>query len=296
MKKLLLVLSLSFSFVAAHAQYILIENFDTVPGIGWTRTNQSEPVGIGTWRQGVTTQFDAGAFNGDPTSFAMVNSASAQGNGTISNWLISPNISLENGDVIRFFSRVGLPVGQVAVTFPDRLEMRISTNGVATALPSGANSVGDFTTLCLTINEALTTTGYPTSWTLYEYTISGLSAPTDCKIALRYFVTNGGTQGTNSNIVGVDLFSIERTLGTEDFFKRHFTIFPNPANEVLTIKNNDNTVFNSVLVTDVNGRTIKQFSNKVSEMQINIADLASGVYCVKVISDQGSGTAKIVKN
>ena len=296
MRKLLLTLSLALSFAAVQAQFIVIENFDTVPGIGWTRTNQSTPVGPSNWGQGVVTQFDAGAFNGEPTAFAMVNSASAIGNGTISNWLMSPMITLQNGDIIRFFSRVGLPVGQTTVVFPDRLEMRISTNGSGTVVPSGPDSVGDYTTLALTINENLTATGYPTSWSLYEYTVSGLSSPTDCKIAFRYYVTNGGTQGTNSNIIGLDLFSIERTLSTNDFFKTNFTVFPNPAKDTLDIQNTNGIAINSIDITDTNGRIIKQFDGKNITAQINISSLNAGVYFLKIHSDQGIGTTKIVKN
>lgn len=297
MKRLLLSIALAFSFAAAQAQFIVIENFDAVPGVGWTRINQSTPVGPSNWGQGVVTQFDAGAFNGEPTAFAMVNSASAIGNGTISNWLMSPVITLQNDDIIRFFTRAGLPVGQTQVVYPDRLEMRISTNGSATAAPAADPfSVGDYTTLALTVNENLTTTGYPTSWTLYDYTVSGLSGPTDCKIAFRYFVTNGGTQGTNSNIIGLDLFSIERVLGTNEFFKTNFAVFPNPAHDTLNLKNTNAIAIDSIEMTDANGRIVKQFQvGQVSE-QLNISDLNSGVYFLRIKSKQGIGSAKIVKN
>ncbi len=296
MKRLLLTLSLALSF-SLQAQFIVVENFETVPGIGWTRTNQSSPAGPSQWGQGVVTQFDAGAFNGTPTSFAMVNSASVIGSGTISNWLMSPVITLQNDDVIRFFSRVGLPVGQTNVVYPDRLEMRISTNGSLTTVPTGETGLGDYTNLALTINENLTTTGYPTSWTLYQYTVSGLSGPTDCKIAFRYHVTNGGTQGTNSNIVGLDLFSIERTLGTDEFFKKHFAVFPNPAQDKITIKATAGTAIESTELTDINGRKVMQLpSAGTLEMTVDLDQLNSGLYFLKVTSGQGSGTAKIVKN
>lgn len=297
MKRLLLTISLAFSFAAAQAQYIVIENFDVVPGVGWTRTNQSTPAGPSNWGQGVVTQFDAGAFNGEPTAFAMVNSASAIGNGTISNWLMSPMITLQNDDVIRFFTRVGLPVGQTQVVYPDRLEMRISTNGSATAPPAADPfAVGDYTTLALTINESLTTTGYPTSWTLYDYTVSGLSGPTDCKIAFRYFVTDGGTQGTNSNIIGLDLFSIERPLGTNEFFKANFAVFPNPVQNTLNIKNTNAIAIDSIEMTDANGRIVKQFKGNQISDQVNISDLNRGIYFLKIKSSQGTGSTKIVKN
>lgn len=298
MKRILLSFSLFLAFGAVKAQYIFVENFDTVPASGWTRTNQSGPTaGPSQWGQGVIAQFGPGAFSGEPTAFAMVNSASVIGSGTISNWLMTPVINLKDGDIVRFFSRVGLPIGSSTVTFADRMELRISTNGAATINPSGMLGVGDFTSLALTINPDLTLTGYPTDWTLYEYTVSGLGASTDCKIAFRYFVTNGGTQGANSNVIGLDLFSIERTLGTEDFFAANFALYPNPASDVINIESKNKTAFEEIQLTDLNGRLVKrQNTGAVSEMQINTSDLNSGIYFLKIKSATGTGTTKIIKN
>jgi hypothetical protein len=66
-------------------------------------------------------------------------------------------------------------------------------------------SVGDFTNLLLTINPTLTTTGYPSVWTEYTLTVSGLAAPVPAgRFAFRYFVTNGGPAGANSDYIGID--------------------------------------------------------------------------------------------
>ena len=50
-------------------------------------------------------------------------------------------------------------------------------------------------------------------------------------------------------------------------------------------------------MTDLNGRTIKtaNFTN-VIDAQINISDLAQGVYMMKIVSDKGTATKKIIKN
>jgi len=50
-------------------------------------------------------------------------------------------------------------------------------------------------------------------------------------------------------------------------------------------------------MTDLNGRVVKQNSySNVSEVQVNISDLASGVYMMNIKSDKGSVTKKIIKN
>lgn len=122
---------------------------------------------------------------------------------TLSNWLFSPSRTFSNGDVISFYSRVSIN----PTTYPDRLEVRLSTAGSGMNVGTSSSSVGDFTTVLLTINPSLTTTGYPGSWTLYSATISGLSGPTTGRVAFRYFVTNGGIAGLNSDFVGVDSYT-----------------------------------------------------------------------------------------
>ncbi|MBE2235907.1 MAG: choice-of-anchor J domain-containing protein, partial [Anaerolinea sp.] len=46
--------------------------------------------------------------------------------------------------------------------------------------------------------------GYPQSWTQYTVTLSGLPANASGRLAFRYFVTDGGPSGNNSNYIGID--------------------------------------------------------------------------------------------
>ena len=84
------------------SQTLLEENFDAFP-VTWTKTNQSQPIGTSNWQQGNVSTFGTG-FNGGATSYVSVNYNSVAANmaGTISNWLISPVVTLTNGDVIKF--------------------------------------------------------------------------------------------------------------------------------------------------------------------------------------------------
>lgn len=170
----------------------------TLTGSGWIQQNNSSPVGSDSWFQGNSSVFPAQS--GAASSYIGANFNNTLGGGTISNWLITPLLNLQNGDTFSFFTRtVGSPVT------PDRLEVRLSTNGGASA-GSTETSVGDFSTLLLSINPTLTTTGYPNSWTQYNLTVSGLGAPASGRLAFRYFVTNGGS-GNNSDYIGIDTFS-----------------------------------------------------------------------------------------
>jgi hypothetical protein len=205
--KLAVLLSVfGFAGNLAKAQFI-VENFDditTLPASGWATRNNSQPLGSTGWFQGNPAVFPAQA--GASNSYIGANFNNTTGTNTISNWLITPTTFLSNGNALRFWTRT--PADN---PFPDRLEVRLSTNGASTNVGTTATSVGDFTTLLLTINPTLTVGGYPENWTQYTINLSGLPPSGNCngfgiegRFAFRYFVTGGGPTGDNSNYVGID--------------------------------------------------------------------------------------------
>ncbi|HRH47092.1 MAG TPA: choice-of-anchor J domain-containing protein, partial [Pyrinomonadaceae bacterium] len=176
------------------------EGFETVPVAGWTTQNNSLPVGTTNWFQGNTTVFPAQA--GTATSYIGANFNNTTGTNTISNWLISPNRTFSNGDQIKFWTRT-----VTNQQFPDRLQVRLSTAGTSTNVGTGPTGLGDFTTLLLDINPMYDLGVYPSVWTEFTITISGLAGPTSGRVAFRYFVELGGPTGDNSDFIGIDTFS-----------------------------------------------------------------------------------------
>ena len=179
------------------------ENFDDITslaGNGWVMQNDSAPVGSTNWFQGnpVSAAGPFDSYNGAANAYIGANYNNTGNTGTISNWLMQPNRTLRNGDVLTFYTRKVAPDN-----YADRLEVRLSTNGASTNAGSGT-SVGDFTTLLLSINPNLTLGVYPTTWTQYNITMSGLPAPTSGRMAFRYFVTGAGLSGSNSDYIGID--------------------------------------------------------------------------------------------
>lgn len=203
-KLLLLSAACVLFFIGKIRGQAYTENFDNITTLvagGWFLQNSSVPLGITSWSQGVNAAasgpFDS--YNGAANAYISANfNNTTGGTGIISNWLLTPNRTIRNGDVFTFFTRKASPD-----TYPDRLEVRLSTNGASTNTGSGTG-VGDFTTLLMSINPTLTTGVYPTAWTQYTITISGLPAPTSGRIAFRYFVTAAGPLGTNSDYIGID--------------------------------------------------------------------------------------------
>ncbi len=190
---------------------MLEENFDalgspiTLP-TGWTQTNQSSPLGTSNWFRGNTSSFNS--YNGPADGYIATNYQNGAGVATLSNWLMAPPVTVQNGDEVSFYSRVP------SNSFPDRIYLRRSDLGAGSTNPSGATDLGSYTTECLVINPTLTSTAFPIVWTKFTYVVSGLSGPTSCRFALHYFVTNGG-DGANSNYVGIDAFKIKRPVNND---------------------------------------------------------------------------------
>lgn len=178
------------------------EGFDditTLAGAGWSLQNLSNPVGTTGWFQGNDAVFPSQA--GATTAYIGANFNNVSNVGNISNWLLTPEIGLKNGDQIKFWTRKVSPD-----SFADRLQVRMSTAGASTNVGASDTSVGDFTTVLLDINPTLVLGVYPVVYTQFTVTISGLGAATTGRIGFRYFVTNGGLNGANSDYIGIDTF------------------------------------------------------------------------------------------
>ncbi|MBN1967234.1 MAG: choice-of-anchor J domain-containing protein [Anaerolineae bacterium] len=173
------------------------DDINLLPGLGWALINNSAPAGITNWFQGNSAVFPAHA--GAPTAYIAANFNNTAGVGTISNWLLTPEMTMQNGDQLSFYTR-----RTTSVSFPDRLQVRLSVAGSSTDVGATATSVGDFTTLLLDINPTYASGGYPQEWTKYVITISGLIGPTQGRLAFRYFVENAGPSGAQSEYIGID--------------------------------------------------------------------------------------------
>lgn len=182
--------------VAGSAMASFSEGFEGAAP-GWQIFNASNPVGTTQW--GISAGNVFPAFAGAQHAFANFNATGAVG--TISAWLFSPVDTIQNGDVLKFWTRTvdGNP-------YPDRMQVRLSTNGASTNVGASEFSVGDFSTLLLDINPTLdpSPTGYPEGWTQFSITISGLGGPVSGRFGFRYFVEDAGAFGLNSNYIGLD--------------------------------------------------------------------------------------------
>lgn len=161
---------------------------DMVFGSGtWHAQNESVALGTTGWFNNNTVfapRTGSGQLNANFNNTA--------GTGTINNFMMSPVLTFNNGDVISFWTRT-----VTGPTFPDRMLLKLSVNGASTVS-------SDFSTTLVSVNPTLTTTGYPSAWTQFSATLSGLGGPTSGRFAFNYNVTSGGPTGANSDFIGID--------------------------------------------------------------------------------------------
>jgi hypothetical protein len=209
--------------------YSFVEEFDTVTAAynrGWRFLNVSEQKGTGLWIQGlfnnpVQTGFPAPipfapySSQGSYAGFIGADYTSTNGGAvTISNWLVSPETVMKNGDKIIFYTRtLLLPItgGTDSTDYANRLQVRI--NSTASLNVGETNDPGDFKTSLLDINptykEAHTLPAlfdplaYPAKWTRFETTVAGLNSTQKARFAFRYYVEGAGNAG-RATAVAID--------------------------------------------------------------------------------------------
>ncbi len=115
------------------------------------------------------------------------------------------------------------------------------------------------------------------------------------------FLANTGNALASTIIVDdytITAKATESLLGTikNELNSKVFSVYPNPTKNIFNVVNTTDAIISEIEISDLNGRVVKnvKFSN-VSEAQVSVSDLAQGVYMMKIVSDKGIATKKVVK-
>lgn len=197
------------------------EQFDTLANAlakGWIATNNSHPIGITSWTQGTLLEADgnkktmvssypffAQSANWSGKDFTMATYNSGANIATISCWLISPETFMKDGDEISFYTRTVPEDWDTSRPAPDRLQLWINDSNNSPDVGNTHLSTGSFNLKALDINPNYSFNGFPRTWTQYSYTVKDISKTSvKRRFAFRYFVEDGGPDGTHSFAVGID--------------------------------------------------------------------------------------------
>jgi hypothetical protein len=150
------------------------------------------------------------------------------------------------------------------------------------------NTVADFLASSVNYSEVVTDNGVGGVFYTKTLDISSFAGET-IYVAFRHHDV------TDMFSLHIDNVEVDTSASVDSALAGSFSVYPNPAKDMLNISNSIGAEINSVTVSDINGRTVKQVAANGVESQINIADLNAGVYFVNINSNQGSLTKKIVK-
>ena len=178
-------------------------------------------------------------------------------------------------------------------------------------LTSGNGNFGDnnataFTDVSFSITATDLTAGHkelPTSdsWTSSGDIVLDFGAADTYKYIIVVFAMNFGGDGKidHTSKWGLDNVilptqSNPQVLSTEKIAKQEFSVYPNPASDILRIKNLSGTF--SYKINDVTGKLIVSEKNRTSN-QIKVNALNSGLYFLEIIDENNIRTvSKFVKN
>jgi len=101
-----------------------------------------------------------------------------------------------------------------------------------------------------------------------------------------------GNTSTCTFEVDVQVLGIE-----ENELNAAITMYPNPANNQVTISNGSNIALNQAVIYDTNGKLINTIDLRAmqSEQVIDVAALASGIYMIQISSDNATIVKRLIK-
>jgi hypothetical protein len=83
-------------------------------------------------------------------------------------------------------------------------------------------------------------------------------------------------------------------LSNSNFELSSFNVYPNPTQNVWNITSKQNIT--SVLLFDVMGKKVQEFTPNATSLELNAAELANGIYFANVTSELGTKVIKLIKN
>jgi uncharacterized repeat protein (TIGR01451 family) len=86
------------------------------------------------------------------------------------------------------------------------------------------------------------------------------------------------------------------TLSTQDFeFNTYFTIYPNPAKQTLNINTKNEIGVKSVAIYNTLGQIVLAFTNAETLSSLDISQLKTGAYFIKLTTDKGTASQQFLK-
>jgi alpha-tubulin suppressor-like RCC1 family protein len=146
--------------------------------------------------------------------------------------------------------------------------------GLITTTPTQLNTTSNFTAISAGLEFSLASTSDNNLWGWGRNDMGQ--------------VGNGTLTQANATIVSCNTLSL--LSNNIDFIK----IFPNPTNSFIIIQNPEKRIINYVIITDLNGRKVKEQSQDTNKIDVHY--LNSGIYLLQINAEGKNSIHKFIKN
>lgn len=176
------------------------------------------------------------------------------------------------------------------------------SNNIATDTLTNVAGCDSVVTLALTINIVnINVTNTDTSITASD--INATYRWLDCSDSLIIFgeteqiyipINNGNyaVEVTNNSCIDTSECTAITKIGILEILnKNNISIYPNPTQSKITI---ECVGSEQIQIVDITGKIVKQFSSEKDQLTIDISNQAKGIYLVKVFTEKGIRSQKIV--
>lgn len=199
------------------------------------------------------------------------------------------NSTTAQSDRRGYFRGVQLAAGEVVtVSFKTRLYSPTTVSPMTFDLTVGDSQspLGQSTIIQSFTNNS------DADYTIHTATYAAPSA------GIYYFgIHNNSAVGATETFLFLDTIVLDTNLSSDDFntSSANISIYPNPVNDVVNISSPDFEI-QTISITDINGRVVKNIKVNNTTTNINVSDLNSGVYFMSVNTLDGNIIKKFVKN
>ncbi|WP_298223882.1 T9SS type A sorting domain-containing protein [Flavobacterium sp.] len=187
------------------------------------------------------------------------------------NYVVAPNIPLCIAGGANSFNVIVRPTNPMPEGNPD--QTILTTNPTLTDLyviPSNVSWYGSYSDSIYLINQ--------------------LPANTPLVDGVTYFAVNAQILCPSIPFP----VTVHLNLSTAAFTDFSFDIAPNPAKTILTIQTNNNLTIDKIILSDISGKTVMTQTSAPNN-QVNVEQLAAGMYLIKAFSGDQKFQAKFIK-
>lgn len=107
-----------------------------------------------------------------------------------------------------------------------------------------------------------------------------------------YLATNGSSwSNTSPNTHSIIRLKVSNSVDIQETITKQVSIYPNPVDEFLNVRLDDDYLNARAIITDFTGREIASYNMEALDKSISVSQLSKGTYILKLIREEGTQTS-----